>query len=597
MLLMSLSSSYENFVETLLYERESLTMEDVLATLNSRELKKRTKSTKEDTGDRLYVRGRSDHSGKAHSGGSSQFKSRGETGKLKCFICHSEGHMKRDCPLKKSSWFVRKGKHDQDSDSSDDEGGSYHMTHRRDFLYDFKGTIEKEGYTMKMQMGRIKVIKGCRVMITRIKKKNRVYTFKAKVMNFGVQEHGGSKHVGLKQLGSKQVGFKQLGHKQVGPCVETGVHGVQVSNDDVTVAQRRLKDKQLKEKTNTACLVKEQEKVHLGIKVRANIMVTGVPGQEGGEEDADADEDVSRKRKRDLNVKMNSLRDLHMGYTKYHKLELTEVLGTNVVKASYKAATTNDFAIGVTIGSDRGSDGGGDGGEASEGSNESNLATVSKEEESGSSGEGGTEKLVSVLSREKFSFESDHSEDNIKAWIMNDMSSKWKCWKYELKKSSYDPTMKIDEIVASQTDDRVETGQFRTLVESCDDDNFIQGVKGLGDTIAGIEAPDGFPANPDIFLLNDGAMVPARPYDECRCTYKVMRSALKSSAPIPHYSSLLYFVALHGWTLFCCCMVDIIIVSVRMVANDSVGPGDLHMGYTKYHKLELTEVLGTNVVK
>ncbi|GJV05322.1 hypothetical protein Tco_1338891 [Tanacetum coccineum] len=68
-----------------------------------------------------------------------------------------------------------------------------------------------------------------------------------------IQKHGGS----------KQVGFKQLG-----PGVETGVHGVhdekhvwfevelqgaqmnreaeifQVSNDDLEVAQRRLKDKQ-----------------------------------------------------------------------------------------------------------------------------------------------------------------------------------------------------------------------------------------------------------------------------------------------------------------------------------------------------------------
>ncbi|GKA98588.1 zinc finger, CCHC-type containing protein [Tanacetum coccineum] len=387
MLLTSLPSSYENFVETLLYGRESLTMEDVLATLNSRELKKRTEGTKEDNGDGLYVRGRSDHSGKAHSGGSSRFKSRGGTGKLKCFICHSEGHLKRDCPMKKSSGFVKKGKRDQDSDSSDDEGnayfgealvvvgndemtelvmdsgGSYHMTHRRDFLYDFKvvdggsvqlgdnrtctikgtrkvkiqlhdgssfiledvryvpglrrslislGTLEKEGYTVKMQMGRIKVIKGCRVMMTGIRKKNCVYTLEAKVMTFGVQKHGGSKQVGLKQLGSKQVGFKQLGHKQVGfkqlgPGVETGVHGVQVekrvwfevelqgaqgnreaevfqvSNDDAAVAQRRLEDKQLEEKTNTDCLVKEQEKVHLGIKVGANIMVTGVPGQEGAE--------------------------------------------------------------------------------------------------------------------------------------------------------------------------------------------------------------------------------------------------------------------------------------------------------------------------
>ncbi|GKD95217.1 zinc finger, CCHC-type containing protein [Tanacetum coccineum] len=295
MLLTSLPSSYENFVETLLYERESLTMEDVLAILNSRELKKRTEGTKEETGDGLYVRGRSDHSGKAHSGGSSQFKSRSGTSKLKCFVCHSEGHLKRDCPMKKSSGFVKKGKRDQDYDSSDDEGNAYfgealvvvgndemaelvmdsgctingtgkvkiQLHDRSSFiLEDVKyvpglrrslislGTLEKEGYTVKMQMGRIK--------------------------------HGGSKQVGLKQLGSKQVGFKQLGHKQVrfkqlGPGVETGVHGVrvqdakrvwfevelqgaqrdreaevfQVSNDDAVVAQRRLQDKQLEEKTHT----------------------------------------------------------------------------------------------------------------------------------------------------------------------------------------------------------------------------------------------------------------------------------------------------------------------------------------------------------
>ncbi|GJR17650.1 hypothetical protein Tco_0966177, partial [Tanacetum coccineum] len=57
----------------------------------------------------------------------------------------------------------------------------------------------------------------------------------------------------------------------------------QDSNDDTTVAQIWLEDKQPEEKTNTDCLVKEQEKVHLGIKVGANITVTGVPGQEGAE--------------------------------------------------------------------------------------------------------------------------------------------------------------------------------------------------------------------------------------------------------------------------------------------------------------------------
>nr|GFB12148.1 retrovirus-related Pol polyprotein from transposon TNT 1-94 [Tanacetum cinerariifolium] len=136
MLLTSLPSSYKDFVETLLYGRESLTMEDVMETLTSKDLKIRTEDTKEETGDGLYVRGRSDH---------------------------SEDHLKRDYPIKKSSGFVKKGKRDQDFDSSDDDGnayfgealvvvgndemtelvmdlgGSYHMTHMRDLLYDFEG--------------------------------------------------------------------------------------------------------------------------------------------------------------------------------------------------------------------------------------------------------------------------------------------------------------------------------------------------------------------------------------------------------------------------------------------------------------------------
>ncbi|GJS83949.1 zinc finger, CCHC-type containing protein [Tanacetum coccineum] len=235
MLLTSLPSSYENFVETLFYRRESLTIEDVLATLNSKELKKRTEGTK------------------------------GGTSKLKCFICHSEGHLKRVCPMKKSSGPVRKGR-------------SYHMTHRRDFLKvkiqlhngsssileDVKyvpglrrslislGALKEEGYIVKMQMGRIKINK-------------RVW--------FEVEPQGAQ--------GNREA---EVFH---------------VSNDDVAVAQRRLVDKQLKEKANTDCLVKEWKKAHLGIKVGANIMLTRVPRQEG------AKDNVVEKKKVNETMKAN----------------------------------------------------------------------------------------------------------------------------------------------------------------------------------------------------------------------------------------------------------------------------------------------------
>ncbi|GJT37029.1 hypothetical protein Tco_0936894 [Tanacetum coccineum] len=324
MLLTSLPSSYENFMETLLYGKESLTMEDVLATLNSRKLKKRTEGTKEEAGDGLYVRGRSDHSGKAYSGGSSRFKSRGGTDSdssddegnayfREALVVVGNDEMaellgdNRTCTIK-GTGKVKIQLHDGSSFILEDV--RYVPGLRRSLIS--LGTLEKEGYTVKMQMGRIKVIKGCRVMITEIRKKNSVYTLEAKVMTFGVQNHRGSKQVGLKQLGSKQVGFKQLGQKQfgfkqLGPSVKTGFHRVQdvkcvwfevelhgaqgdreaevfqVSNNDAAVAQRQLEDKQLEEKTNTDCLVKEQEKVHLGIKVGANITVTGVPVQEGAE--------------------------------------------------------------------------------------------------------------------------------------------------------------------------------------------------------------------------------------------------------------------------------------------------------------------------
>ncbi|GJW35160.1 retrovirus-related pol polyprotein from transposon TNT 1-94 [Tanacetum coccineum] len=251
MLLTSLPSLYDNFVETLLYGRESPTLEDVLSSLNLQELKKRTDA--KDDGDGLYVRGRSDH--RDNQGrGSSRSKSKGKgTYKLKCYICYYEDHLKKDCPKrnkKKSTGFVKKnvgqgsGKHSEGYDNGDllmavseerflewimDSGGSFHMMPRRDFLFDFKefnggtvllgynracairgqggnlislGTLDREGYTVKLQNGRVKVIKGSLMLLSGTIKGNCVYSL------------DGWAESGLHELEKREVlGNKGLGRK------------------------------------------------------------------------------------------------------------------------------------------------------------------------------------------------------------------------------------------------------------------------------------------------------------------------------------------------------------------------------------------------
>nr|GFA32174.1 retrovirus-related Pol polyprotein from transposon TNT 1-94 [Tanacetum cinerariifolium] len=196
MLLTSLPPSYDNFMETLLYERESLTLEDVLFSLNSRELKKRIDA--KDDGDGLYLRERSDH--QSNQGrGSSRSKSKGtrkSTGFVKKnvgqgFGMHSEGYDNGDLLMEVSEerfleWII-------------DSGSSFHMTPRRDFLFVFKefngGTVllgnnracasmgignarvqMKDGYTMKFQTERVNMIKGSLMVFPGTIKGNCVYS-------------------------------------------------------------------------------------------------------------------------------------------------------------------------------------------------------------------------------------------------------------------------------------------------------------------------------------------------------------------------------------------------------------------------------------
>ncbi|GJS07465.1 retrovirus-related pol polyprotein from transposon TNT 1-94 [Tanacetum coccineum] len=293
MLLTSLTSSYDNFVETLLYGRESLTLEDVLSSLNSWELKKRTYA--KDDGDGLYVWGRSDHRGNQERG-SLRSKSKGkETYKLKCYICYSEDHLKKEFlkrNKKKSTGFVRKnagqgsGMHSEGYNNGDllmavsgerflewimDSGGSFHMTPRKDFLYDFKefnggtvllgdnracaiigigkvrvqikdgssfvlenvryipelkrnlislGTLDREGYAVKLQNGRVKVIKVSLMVLSGTMKVNYVYSLdgwaKLGKASVGIQEKESLAQVWHKRLDHiSEAGLRELENREV----------------------------------------------------------------------------------------------------------------------------------------------------------------------------------------------------------------------------------------------------------------------------------------------------------------------------------------------------------------------------------------------
>ncbi|GJS12432.1 retrotransposon protein, putative, ty1-copia subclass [Tanacetum coccineum] len=237
LLLTSLPTSYEHFGDTLLYGREALTLKDVMATLNSKEIKERSKA-KGDDGEGLY----------------------------------------RNCPKnnrKKSTSYVNKD--DQPSSSGSiydgsevmmvmsvealldwimDSGGSYHMTHRIDLFFDYLecdggrvllgdnreckirgigkvkvqlkdgssfvlqnvryipelkrnlislGTLKKEGYTVKLHSGKIKVINGSRVVLTETRRDNCVYSLDghavAGELNASVEEKDSLAHVWHKRLG------------------------------------------------------------------------------------------------------------------------------------------------------------------------------------------------------------------------------------------------------------------------------------------------------------------------------------------------------------------------------------------------------------
>ncbi|GKE30288.1 zinc finger, CCHC-type containing protein, partial [Tanacetum coccineum] len=205
LLLTSLPSSYDNFMEALLYGRDTLKLEDVLATLNSRELQKMTKA-KGDVGKGLYVRGRFSQIDIEQGKDSARSKSHERSSRLKCYICQFKEHFKRDCPRynhKKSQGLV--WNEDQISGSGVDRYGSADgmpcMGDRIKAKLDVVGHSKKEGFTVKMQSGKIKVIKGSLVVLSRTKRANCIYTLDGQAVTRKTLK-------GRKQFGEYQTGWK-----------------------------------------------------------------------------------------------------------------------------------------------------------------------------------------------------------------------------------------------------------------------------------------------------------------------------------------------------------------------------------------------------
>ena len=93
LLVSSLPKSYTNFKDTLLYGRESLTLDEVQAALNSKELNHRSEENSNTVTEGLNVRGRTDkRDGRPRSKSRSKSKVR-----IRCYHCHKEGHIRRQC--------------------------------------------------------------------------------------------------------------------------------------------------------------------------------------------------------------------------------------------------------------------------------------------------------------------------------------------------------------------------------------------------------------------------------------------------------------------------------------------------------------------
>lgn len=100
LLLVSLPASFDNIVTTLLYGKETLTFDEVVAALLMNETRRSSNGLRNE-GQALVTREASWGRGRSREKREGFQHSKSSGRKLLCYYCDEEGHIKRDCPKRK----------------------------------------------------------------------------------------------------------------------------------------------------------------------------------------------------------------------------------------------------------------------------------------------------------------------------------------------------------------------------------------------------------------------------------------------------------------------------------------------------------------
>ncbi|KAH9726310.1 hypothetical protein KPL70_008223 [Citrus sinensis] len=102
LLVSSLPGSYKNFVDALMYGRQTFSLDEVKSALNTRELQEKRQNLDQETREGLTAKGQHYKNTEKKK---KQGKAKDKNKTLKCFQCHKEGHFKRDCPERKNKQY------------------------------------------------------------------------------------------------------------------------------------------------------------------------------------------------------------------------------------------------------------------------------------------------------------------------------------------------------------------------------------------------------------------------------------------------------------------------------------------------------------